>query len=100
LVQVFNNLIQNAIHAIEGEKKGEITISVRKENKSVLIEVNDNGCGISEEEQEKLFVPYFTTKSSGSGIGLSMVKQIIENHDGEISFVSKLGIGTTFTIKI
>jgi two-component system nitrogen regulation sensor histidine kinase NtrY len=99
-VQVFNNLIQNAIHALEGRKNGQICISIRKENGSVLIEVKDNGCGISEEEQEKLFVPYFTTKSSGSGIGLSMVKQIVENHDGEISFVSELNQGTTFQIKL
>jgi two-component system nitrogen regulation sensor histidine kinase NtrY len=65
-----------------------------------LIEVSDNGCGISNAEQEKLFVPYFTTKSSGSGIGLSMVKQIVENHDGEISFVSELNKGTSFRIKL
>jgi len=99
-VQVFNNLIQNAIHALEAREKGEISVFVIKENDSILIEVSDNGCGISEKEQEKLFVPYFTTKSSGSGIGLSMVKQIIENHDGEISFVSELEKGTTFRIKL
>ncbi len=99
-VQVFNNLIQNAIHALEGKEIGEITISVQKDNNSVFIEVSDNGCGISRDEQDKLFVPYFTTKSSGSGIGLSMVKQIIENHEGEISFVSELNKGTRFRIKL
>ena len=99
-VQVFNNLIQNSIHALENKDNGEILISVQKDNGSVLIELTDNGCGISQEEQEKLFVPYFTTKSSGSGIGLSMVKQIIENHDGEINFVSELNKGTTFRINL
>jgi signal transduction histidine kinase len=99
-VQVFNNLIQNAIHAVEGKENGVITISVQKENGSVFIAVSDNGCGISLEEQEKLFVPYFTTKTSGSGIGLSMVKQIVENHDGEISFASELNKGTSFRIKL
>ena len=99
-VQVFNNLIQNAIHALEGKENGEITISVQKDNDSIFIDVSDNGCGISNDEQEKLFVPYFTTKSSGSGIGLSMVKQIVENHDGEISFVSELNKGTSFRIKL
>lgn len=99
-VQVFNNLIQNAIHALESKENGEITISVRRAKNQLLIEVSDNGCGISEEEQGKLFVPYFTTKTSGSGIGLSMVKQIIENHDGDISFVSELDKGTTFKIRI
>jgi nitrogen fixation/metabolism regulation signal transduction histidine kinase len=99
-VQVFNNLIQNSIHALENKDNGEIVISVQKDNGSVLIELTDNGCGISKEEQEKLFVPYFTTKSSGSGIGLSMVKQIVENHDGEINFVSELNKGTTFRINL
>ncbi|MBM3185447.1 MAG: GHKL domain-containing protein, partial [Bacteroidetes bacterium] len=99
-VQVFNNLIQNAIHALEGKENGVITVSVQKDNSSVFIDVSDNGCGISIEEQEKLFVPYFTTKTSGSGIGLSMVKQIVENHDGEISFVSELNKGTSFSIKL
>jgi two-component system nitrogen regulation sensor histidine kinase NtrY len=99
-VQVFNNLIQNAIHAIEGMKNGEIIISIRKDHHFVLIDVSDNGCGIKAEEQEKIFVPYFTTKNSGSGIGLSMIKQIIENHEGEISFVSKIGKGTSFSIKL
>jgi signal transduction histidine kinase len=99
-VQVFNNLIQNPIHALEGIENGEITISVQKDNDSIFIDVSDNGCGISKDEQEKLFVPYFTTKSSGSGIGLSMVKQIVENHDGEISFVSELNKGTSFRIKL
>jgi signal transduction histidine kinase len=99
-VQVFNNLFQNAIHALDGKKNGEITIRVSKENNSVFIDIADNGSGISKQEQEKLFIPYFTTKSSGTGIGLSMVKQIIENHDGEISFVSELNKGTTFRIKM
>jgi nitrogen fixation/metabolism regulation signal transduction histidine kinase len=99
-VQVFNNLFQNAIHALDGKKNGEISIRVSKENNSVFIDIADNGSGISKQEQEKLFIPYFTTKSSGTGIGLSMVKQIIENHDGEISFVSELNKGTTFRIKM
>lgn len=99
-VQVFNNLIQNAIHALEGIQNGKVNISIQRVINSIFIEVTDNGCGISDEEQEKLFVPYFTTKSSGSGIGLSMVKQIIENHDGQISFVSRLNEGTTFQIKL
>jgi nitrogen fixation/metabolism regulation signal transduction histidine kinase len=99
-VQVFNNLIQNAIHALDGRGNGEITISVYKVDGCIYIDVTDNGCGISKQEQEKLFVPYFTTKSSGSGIGLSMVKQIVENHDGEISFESTLHKGTTFRIKL
>jgi two-component system nitrogen regulation sensor histidine kinase NtrY len=100
IVQVFNNLIKNAIQATSLKNKGEIHISITKDYEKTLIEISDNGCGIEKEEQEKIFIPYFTTKSSGSGIGLSVVKQIIESHNGEISFVSEVNKGTTFRIWI
>ena len=64
------------------------------------MEVSDNGCGISREEAERIFTPHFTTKSSGSGIGLSLVKQIVEKHGGTISFESKVNIGTTFRLDL
>jgi signal transduction histidine kinase len=100
MVQVFNNLIKNAIQATSLKNKGEIHISITKDSEKTLIEISDNGCGIEKEEQEKIFIPYFTTKTSGSGIGLSVVKQIIESHNGEISFVSEVNKGTTFRIWI
>ena len=64
----------------------------------VRIEVQDNGVGISKEKQSKIFVPYFTTKSTGTGLGLAMVRQIIENHRGTIDFNSMEGEGTTFIV--
>jgi nitrogen fixation/metabolism regulation signal transduction histidine kinase len=100
MVQVFNNLIKNAIQATGQKNPGVINISITKDSEKTLIEISDNGCGIEKEEQEKIFIPYFTTKTSGSGIGLSVVKQIIESHNGEISFVSEVNKGTTFRIWI
>jgi nitrogen fixation/metabolism regulation signal transduction histidine kinase len=99
-VQVFNNLIKNAIQATSLQAESRIIISVRKESDAVIIEVSDNGSGIDDEQKEKIFIPYFTTKNTGSGIGLSVVKQIVENHEGEISFVSELNKGTTFRIRL
>jgi nitrogen fixation/metabolism regulation signal transduction histidine kinase len=99
-VQVFNNLIKNAIQATSLQAESRIIISVRKESDAVIIEVSDNGSGIDDEQKEKIFIPYFTTKNTGSGIGLSVVKHIVENHEGEISFVSELNKGTTFRIRL
>jgi two-component system nitrogen regulation sensor histidine kinase NtrY len=64
------------------------------------ITISDNGKGIPEDRQNKVFVPYFTTKSTGTGIGLSITKQIIENHNGKIYFESKENSGTSFYIEL
>jgi nitrogen fixation/metabolism regulation signal transduction histidine kinase len=98
LSQVFHNLLLNARQATDltPEPKIEMRLQIQKE--SVEIAIQDNGIGISEEQQERIFTPYFTTKSSGSGIGLSVVRQIIEKHNGEIRFESKEGVGTIFYI--
>lgn len=97
-VRVFNNLIKNAIQSIPSDRDGLISISLELINKEVEILITDNGIGIEESKQSKIFVPYFTTKSTGTGLGLAMVKQIVENHRGFISFTSKENEGTTFTI--
>ena len=68
------------------------------ENGTVNITFTDNGIGIEESKRAKIFVPYFTTKSTGTGLGLAMVKQIIENHRGQITFDSTENVGTTFHI--
>ncbi|MBL1279996.1 MAG: GHKL domain-containing protein [Fluviicola sp.] len=96
-VRVFNNLIKNAIQAIPQGEKGLIKISLEAKSGEVKVAVSDNGIGIEESKQGKIFVPYFTTKSTGTGLGLAMVKQIIENHKGSIDFESEVGRGTTFT---
>lgn len=98
MLRTFNNLIKNAIQAIPADKQGCINIRVTNEASSLHVEMEDNGIGILPDEQSKLFVPYFTTKSSGTGLGLAMVKQIIENHTGTISFQSTPKSGTIFTI--
>lgn len=99
-VRVFNNLIKNALQAIPVEKEGNIIISIKKNNGNAIISIEDNGVGIAEDKRSKIFVPYFTTKSTGTGLGLAMVKQIIENHQGTIDFESTEGKGTIFTFQI
>lgn len=99
-VRVFNNLIKNAFQAIPKDREGKIEISIDKDNENAIITIKDNGIGIAEDKRFKIFVPYFTTKSTGTGLGLAMVKQIIENHQGTIDFESLEGKGTVFTIRI
>lgn len=100
LNQVFMNILINACQSIE--KEGTITISTDFENNVLSVKIKDNGCGIDEKTQEKMFSPGFTTKKSGigSGLGLAISQKIIEKHNGKISFVSQVGIGTEFIIEI
>jgi nitrogen fixation/metabolism regulation signal transduction histidine kinase len=100
MIRVFNNLIKNAIQSIPSEKSGRILITLSETEGHWFIEIADNGIGIPETEQDRIFVPYFTTKSTGTGIGLAMIKQIIENHHGSIYFKSKVNKGTTFSIEL
>ena len=86
MLRVFNNLLKNAIQAIPDNRKGNIQVTLSETEKTWLIEVKDNGDGIPEALKDKLFVPYFTTKSTGTGLGLAMVKQIVEMHGGKIWF--------------
>jgi len=96
--QVLINLIRNAGHA--SEPKSKIEISLEKQDNFWLIKVRDYGKGIPDEIKEKVWEPFFTTKSSGTGLGLDICKKIIENHNGEIWFESEVGKGTTFFIKL
>jgi signal transduction histidine kinase len=99
-IQVMVNLLQNAQQALIGKEKGEIHVRISVVENQCFIEIIDNGCGISSKESVRIFTPHFTTKSSGSGIGLSLVKQIVEKHGGSISFTSKENEGTTFHIAL
>lgn len=92
---VFVNLITNSIEAMKGI--GTLTISSREENGHVLIEFEDSGPGISKENFSRIFEPLFTTKANGTGLGLASCKNIIERHNGTISFKNN---PTRFTIKI
>jgi signal transduction histidine kinase len=100
MLRVFNNLIKNAIQATAEGEKPIIKIVVEEEEKNFLIRVEDNGTGISEEAKSKIFVPNFTTKTTGAGLGLAMVKQIVQNHNGEIWFETEQGKGTTFFVLV
>jgi len=100
LSRAFLNLIKNGIQSIPAEKTGEISISVRQKEQVVLIAISDNGSGISEEAQAHLFEPNFTTKTSGMGLGLSIVQNIIQNFGGKITYETSSTEGTTFYIEI
>ena len=96
LLRVFNNLIKNAIQSIAPGVDGKIDINLTETKTNYLVSIKDNGLGIQESERDRIFVPYFTTKSKGTGLGLAMSKQIVEGMNGEIWFNSEVGVGTTF----
>lgn len=100
LLRVFNNVIKNAIQSIPDDRTGNIVISLQMSDNRALVKVKDNGRGISAEEKDKVFVPNFTTKSSGMGIGLAMSKNIVESSGGFIWFESVENIGTTFFVEL
>jgi len=100
LSRVFINLIKNAIQSIPDNRKGRLGINLVMGEKLVRISITDNGKGIPEELQNKLFTPSFTTKTSGMGLGLTIVKNIIESFGGNITFKTKVNHGTTFTIEL
>jgi len=99
LIRVITNLVKNGIQAIPDEQEDKrIVVRVSEENNHVVIEVSDNGIGISEENSQKIFEPKFTTKSSGMGLGLGMVKNIVETYHGSITFTSQKNEGTVFKV--
>lgn len=98
MTRVFNNLIKNAIQAIPDDREGEINIKLEEDSNHFEIFIKDNGTGISNELLEKIFVPNFTTKSTGTGLGLAMVKQLIEGHGGSISFNTEVDKGSVFKV--
>ena len=97
--QVFINLFNNAVQAME-EKGGKLVVASSKDNGMARIEVRDTGSGIPPDVMKKLFTPFFTTKSKGTGLGLATVKRIIERHKGKIELLSEVGKGTTFVIHL
>ena len=100
LIRILTNLIKNAIQAIEGQETPKIDVTVSEDNGNIKIEVADNGRGIQEDVKHLVFEPKFTTKSSGMGLGLPMIKNIIEAYEGSIKFASTVGIGTVFTVTL
>jgi two-component system nitrogen regulation sensor histidine kinase NtrY len=100
LLRCFNNLLKNAIEATRSDNMGLIDIKYVITSKTVLVTIKDNGDGIPEGLREKIFEPNFTTKSSGTGLGLAFVKNSIENAGGKVWFETKAGVGTTFYISL
>lgn len=98
--RAFLNLIKNGIQAIPPDQIGEMRITVQSDGAVVLITISDNGMGISQEAQDNMFQPNFTTKTSGMGLGLSIVKSIVDNFKGKIWYSSESGKGTTFYIEM
>ncbi|MCS7189401.1 MAG: HAMP domain-containing histidine kinase, partial [Bacteroidia bacterium] len=98
LQQVLNNLLQNAMQALEGQEAPRISISLIKEGQEAIIAVQDNGPGIPLEARERIFEFYFTTRRSGTGLGLAITKGLVERMGGKITFVSEIGVGTTFYV--
>ncbi len=102
ILRAFNNIISNAI--FYGKENGFVKISLKKENNKIFIIFEDNGIGISKENLDKIWIRFFQADSSrttdNSGLGLPMVKGIIEAHNGNISVTSELGKGTTFSITL
>ncbi|WP_300441020.1 ATP-binding protein [Christiangramia sp.] len=99
LIRVVTNLVKNATQALKDVEDPHILVMVEEEEDMVCVSVSDNGSGISEENKDKVFEPKFTTKSSGMGLGLAMVKNIVETYNGTISFVSKQNKGTIFNVR-
>jgi two-component system, NtrC family, nitrogen regulation sensor histidine kinase NtrY len=97
--QVLINLIKNAGEALSGKQNGTIHLKALHADEGILIQVEDNGSGISGDILEDIFVPFYTTRENGSGIGLSLSKQIMQNHKGTISVNSVPDQRTTFTLK-
>ena len=98
LIRVVTNLVKNAIQAITEVQIPKIMVEVYSQNNNVIITVTDNGNGITEENKPMVFEPKFTTKSSGMGLGLPMLKKIIETYNGSITFTSQEDKGTTFKV--
>lgn len=97
--RLFNNLLQNAFQAIPEHKKGIIEVSFKDVDGKVCVMIKDNGTGIPEELKSRIFFPNFTTKSSGTGLGLAMCKRIVEQWNGQIWFESEWQQGTTFYVE-
>ncbi|MEO6305366.1 MAG: ATP-binding protein [Bacteroidia bacterium] len=98
-LRVFNNIFKNAVQALDEVVDPKIEIDLKQMDGSVIISIKDNGIGISEEMKQKLFTPNFTTKNTGSGLGLAMVKNIMQGFDGKVWFESEIKQGTIFYLE-
>ncbi|WP_233549715.1 MULTISPECIES: sensor histidine kinase [unclassified Flavobacterium] len=101
LIRIITNLVKNATQSIpEDQEEKQVLVSVNEVKDNVIISVKDNGIGISSENIDYIFEPKFTTKTSGMGLGLGIIKNIIENYKGTITFETELGKGSTFIVSL
>lgn len=100
MLRVCNNLLKNAIQAIPEDQQGKVSVSLTKKDGNLIIRIKDNGTGIAEDRMSKIFTPNFTTKSGGMGLGLAMVKSIVETFGGKIWFETSRGSGTSFFVSL
>ncbi len=100
MLRVLNNLLKNAVQAIPDGRPGLIEVLAYRSGDRAVLEVRDNGTGIAEEVRERIFTPSFTTKGSGMGLGLAMVKRMVEQAGGSVGFSTNVDEGTTFSITI
>ena len=98
--QVLINLIKNASESFSQQTDRLITLSAYQNDNLAIIEVQDNGDGIEPEAIDNIFIPFYTTKKTGSGIGLSLSRQILQQHNGQLNVVSEVGKGTVFSLVI
>lgn len=99
--QTLSNLIVNSIDSMDGasEKLLRISVATDRNDCSTRVTIEDTGCGIPEEFMDKIFTPYFTRKENGTGLGLAVVKSVVEKHKGTMQISSRIGIGTVFTVR-
>ena len=97
--QVLINLLKNAIEALDNKANAKIELVGKYSDNAVIIEVADNGSGIIKEALNRIFVPFFTTKKTGSGIGLALSRQIMQLHNALITVTSEPEVKTVFTLK-
>jgi two-component system, NtrC family, sensor kinase len=98
--QVLINLFLNALHAVDDRGLVTVKSAVNREKRRIQVEVADTGCGISKENMEKIFEPFFSTKANGTGLGLAVSYGIIMNHKGDIRVLSEPGRGTRFIVEL
>ena len=100
MLRVFNNLLNNSLESMPAGRSPALSVSLRDDEDAVLVLVRDNGGGIEAARWESIFEPHFTTKSSGSGLGLAMVKSIVEGMDGRIWVEASSAEGTEFNLRL
>jgi PAS domain S-box-containing protein len=100
LRQVFTNVMKNALEATERHPQGRVAVRLYERQATAVVEVADNGVGIGPEQRDKIFLPFFTTKPTGTGLGMAIVKKIMDLHGGEIEIDSRPGQGTTIRLII